>query len=256
MTLADTPNTDLHTVLDPSVPNPPTIPATTTAPRRLAAVLLLGQFAFMWGAFFVLAPSIDWPASLDLPAARMLPLLLEEFTAVFAGYSFYLLHALILIPLAAVLPGALGMGPVAGRLTLSLGVLAGAAKALGIVRWLFLMPALATASVAPEVSEATRAAISVTFDAFNAYAGGVGEVLGVGLLAGSWTVVLAIVLLRRGARWLGLAGLIAAAGVFSTVPSVVGVESPVLLTLSGIVWQFWAAGFAVWLLRRPGQAVA
>ncbi|WP_413716965.1 hypothetical protein [Silicimonas sp. MF1-12-2] len=38
--------------------------------RRLAAALLLGQFVFMWGAFFVLAPSIQWPASLGLPAAE------------------------------------------------------------------------------------------------------------------------------------------------------------------------------------------
>lgn len=250
MIIADRPALGFHAGLDPSVGKPPTSPAMTAAPRRLAAVLLLAQFAFMWSAFFVLAPSIDWPASLDLPAARMLPLLLEEFIAVFTGYSFYLLHALILIPLAAVLPGALGMGPVAGWLTLSLGVLAGAAKALGIVRWLFLMPALATAWVAPDVSEATRAAISVTFDAFNAYVGGVGELLGVGLFAGSWTVVLSVVLLRHGARWLGLAGLVAAAGLFITLPSVVGVGSPVLLTLSGIVWQFWTAGFAVWLLRR------
>ncbi len=31
---------------------------------RPAAVLLLLQFAAMWGAFLILAPAIDWPASL------------------------------------------------------------------------------------------------------------------------------------------------------------------------------------------------
>lgn len=224
--------------------------------HRTAAGLLLVQFACMWGAFFVLAPAIDWPASLGLPASAMLPLLLERFGAVFTGYALYLVHALTLVPLAVVLAAALRMGPTLGRVAIALGVLAGAAKALGIVRWLFLMPALATAYVAPEASEATRDAISVVFDAFNAYAGGVGELLGVGLFAGMWTVLLSLALLRLdgAARWIGFAGLPAALLLFSTLPSVLGIESPVLLTVSGIAWQFWTLALAVWLWRSARAA--
>ncbi len=216
--------------------------------RRVAAGLLGGQFVCMWGAFFVLAPAIDWPASLDLPASEMLPLLLEESGAIFLGYGLYLVHALLLVPAAVALFSALGGGAV-GRGAMALGILAGAAKALGIVRWLFLMPVLAAAWVAPEASEATRAAISAVFDAFNAYAGGVGELLGVGLFAGLWTVALSALLLRHGARWLGVSGLGAAALLFSTLLSLVGIESPLLLTGSGILWQVWTAALAVWLWR-------
>ena len=39
------------------------------------AALLIAQFVTMWGAFFILAPSIDWPASLDQPPAAILPLI-------------------------------------------------------------------------------------------------------------------------------------------------------------------------------------
>ena len=227
--------------------------------RRAAAALLLVQFVCMWGAFFTLAPSIDWPASLGLPASAMLPLLLERFGAVFSGYSLYLAHALALIPLAVVLAGALRMGPTLGPIAIALGTLAGAAKALGIVRWLFLMPALATAYVAPGTGEAARDAISVVFDAFDAYAGGVGELLGVGLFAGTWTLLLSVALLRLGsvaARRIGIAGFAAALLLFSTLPSVLGIESPVLLTLSGIAWQLWTAALAVWLLRARDAGLA
>ncbi len=225
--------------------------AAPPSPRRLAGWLLLGQFAAMWAAFFILAPAINWPASLDEPASVMLPLLDARFGAVFAGYASYLVHALLLIPLAVALRHTLGMGAVAGGVAVGLGALAGFAKALGIVRWLFLMPALATAWLDPATSEPTRAAIAVVFDAFNAYAGGVGEVLGVGLFAGLWTAMLSVALSRLGgaARVIGYAGFVAAAMLFATLPSVVGIESPVLLTLSGIVWQLWTAALAVWHLR-------
>jgi hypothetical protein len=205
----------------------------------------------MWGAFLVLLPAINWPASLDEPAAVMLPLILEQAGPVFAGYASYLLHALLLIPMAVLLRHTLRMGPVLGGVAIALGVLAGFAKALGITRWLFLMPGLALAYTDPAATEATQAAVAVVFDAFNAYAGGVGELMGVGLFAGLWTVLLSVALIRlgRGARILGLVGLVAAALLFTTLPSVVGMESALLLTLSGILWQVWTAAVAVWHLR-------
>lgn len=217
---------------------------------RLAAVLLVGQFIAMWGAFFVLAPAINWPASLDEPPAVILPLIVEQSGPVFLGYLSYLVHALLLIPIAALVPSALNMGDGIKRNAVAFGVLAGFAKALGITRWLFLMPVLATSFVDPATSEASRAAIAAVYEAFNAYAGGVGELLGVGLFAGIWTVLMSAALMRSGARILGGAGIGAALLLFSTLPSVVGIESPVLLTLSGIFWQLWTFAFAVFLWRR------
>ncbi len=222
-----------------------------TRPYRLSGLLLLAQFVLMWTAFFILMPAINWPASLGEPPAVILPLILEQAGPVFAGYTSYLLHALLLIPLAVTLRATLKMSPVVGATAVALGVLAGLAKALGITRWLFLMPGLAVAYTNPEATEATRDAIAVVYEAFNAYAGGIGELLGVGLFAGVWTVLISVALVRLGggARLIGLAGFVAAAGLFSTLPSVVGIESPILLTLSGILWQIWTAVLAVWHFR-------
>ena len=218
--------------------------------RSGAAALLLLQFLTMWGAFFILAPTINWPASLGEPPAVILPLILDQSTAVFAGYLSYLVHALLLIPLAIVLRDALRLDGAMGRAVVALGVLAGFAKALGITRWLFLMPGLATAYTDPSATPATKDAIAVVYEAFNAYAGGVGELMGVGLFAGIWTVLISVAVLRQGWRVIGYAGFVAAALLFSTLLSVVGIESPIMLTLSGILWQLWTLALAITIWRK------
>lgn len=224
-------------------------PARHPGATRPTAALLLGQFAAMWGAFLILAPTINWPASLDLPAAVILPLIRDKAGPVFAGYLSYLVHALLLVPVGLLIGRALRMSPGLAQAAMMFALLAALAKAFGIVRWLFLMPGLAAGYTDPAASEATREAIAVVYGAFNAYAGGVGELLGVGLFAGLFTVIIAVALLRNGARVLGCSGLAAAALLFSTLLSLVGIENPVLLTLSGILWQLWTAALAVHLYR-------
>ncbi len=230
-------------------------PTAMIAPARRkripgTSLLLLVQFATMWGAFFILAPTINWPASLEEPPSVIFPLILDQSVAVFAGYLSYLVHALALIPLAIFLRDGLKLDGAIGTTVVTLGVLAGFAKALGITRWLFLMPGLAAAYTDPAATAAEQAAISAVYEAFNAYAGGIGELMGVGLFAGIWTIVISAILVRNGDRWLGLAGYSAAALLLSTLLSVVGIESPLMLTLSGILWQFWTLALAIVIWRK------
>lgn len=215
-----------------------------------AVGLILLQFATMWGAFFILAPSINWPASLDEPPAIILPLILDQSGAVFAGYLSYLIHALALIPLAIVLRDALRLDGAMGQAVIVLGVMAGFAKALGITRWLFLMPSLATAFTDPAASGATQDAIAVVYDAFNSYAGGVGELLGVGFFAAVWTIVISVAALRQGWTLISYFGFGSAALLLSTLLSVIGIERPLMLTLSGILWQFWTVALAITIWRK------
>ena len=65
-----------------------------------------------------------------------------------------------------------------------------------------------------------------------------------------WTLILSAALIRGGGRILGGAGLVAAALLFSSLPSMLGIESPILLTLSGIVWQLWTFALAIRLWRQ------
>lgn len=142
------------------------------------------------------------------------------------------------------------------------GLLAGMFQAIGLIRWVFVVPGLARAYTAPVSTAATREATTVVFDALHAYAGvAIGEHLGQ-LATAVWAVLFASSLRRAGripnwqlrlawtAAALILAGLVEG---FATVlpfdPGVLGVATP----LGFIVLSVWmvAAGLSLYRGRVP-----
>lgn len=233
----------------PTRPEP--APSARPAPRLALFAAATAQFALMFGAFGVLASAIDWPQSLDLPAARALPLIREQAGAVAAGYSLYFLSAFLLVPLSVLLHRVLKERVGAGaflNVAATLGVAAGVLKLLGIVRWLVAMPALAAAYTTGD--DATRAAVTVMYDTLNNYAGGVGEALGVQLFAGLWTLMVSAVLwtLPRG-RALATGGFAAGALLLAGLAGVYGADLGPVLTVQGVVWQFWLFALGLTFLR-------
>jgi len=227
-----------------------TLPRYADAPmgaRRATGLLLLVQFALMWTAFAILATAIDWPQSLGDPASVALPRLLDNAGAVALGYGAYLLSALAMIPLAVMLRDTLGMGTTLGRLAVAFGTIAGLAKALGIIRWHVLMPGLAQTWA--DGDPATRAAVAVAYEAFNAYAGGIGEVLGVALFSVLWTLTLAVALHRAGARTLAWVAAVSAVLLLVTIADRFGIDMGPVLTISGIFWQLVLAAIGIRHLR-------
>jgi hypothetical protein len=234
---------------------PPAAAVPPNAAGRAAGATLAVQFALIWTTFFLLSSAIGWPASLDDPAAIALPRLLENEGAVLLGYGFYLAAALLLVPAAAALNARLGLtGPLAGFL-LALAVMSAVAKAIGITRWLFAMPVLARLYVEPG---ADQGAVALVFEALNAYAGGIGEILGVGLLTGLWTALAGRALMRQGSRaatWAGGFAVVAGLGLFFTIPAGFGAEFGPVLTITNIVWQFALLGIGLWcLFARPATS--
>lgn len=226
---------------------------------RVAGGMLIAQFVLMFAALFILGGAINWPASLDEPAATNLPLIVAQGGAVALGYSSYFLSALLLAPIALLVYalGRAGGGRATPLVAAGLGVLASFAKLLGISRWLLTMPLLGRAYLDPAASEATRAAIGVAYDALNSYAGGVGELLGVALLSGLWTLLVSVGLLRGSSlapRWMGAFGLVAAALLLAALPGAFGVELGPLLIVQGLAWQCWLLALGIFLLRRPRAA--
>ena len=226
-------------------------PPNSAGAGRLAAAALIAQFLLILTTFVVLSGAIDWPASLDDPASVALPRLITQAGPVMIGYGSYLIAALLLVPATAGLNGRLGLsGPVAG-LALALATLSAIAKAIGISRWLFAMPGLAQAYVAPGADQST---VSLIYETLNAYAGGIGEVIGVGLVSGVWTLLFGMVLLRSPgviAKGLGVFLLIAGLSLFLTIPASFGVELGPVLTISGFGWQFALLGLGLGSLGRP-----
>jgi hypothetical protein len=227
--------------------------------RPFAACLLIAQFVLQLAALIILGAAINWPASLDEPASVNLPLIVAQAGPVALGYSSYFLSALMLAPIAVLVYalGREGAGRAALLVAAGFGVLASFAKLLGISRWLVMMPGLAQSYIDPAASEATRAAIAVAYDAFNSYAGGVGELLGVALLSGLWTLLVSVVILRGSSlapRWMGVWGLIAGVLLLAAVPEVYGVDVGPILIIQGFAWQFWLLALGIFLLRRPRAA--
>jgi hypothetical protein len=221
--------------------------------HRAAAFLLIIEFLLIFAPMIILGAAINWPASLDEPASVNLPLILEQYGSVMAGYGIYLVYSLLFWPVAY-LTGRVIVGDDVHdpwfQVANGFAALSALARALGIVRWLFAMPVLAQLYLAPTATPELRASISVVYDMLNAYAGGIGELLGVSLFAVIWLVLINMLIIRRRAwpNWLGYFGLTAAAALFLNLLEVIGVDMGPMITISVSLLHFWmlAAAIVFW----------
>jgi hypothetical protein len=228
--------------------------ASSRSIARTAAGLALFQTVLFIVPMVVLGRAIGWPASLRLPAAEALPLIANQAEAVLIGYGAYLAVSLALIPLAFVLRGWLAMRGVSGWLVDTatfLGAGAGLFKTLGIVRWLSVMPLLAAEYGTAD--EPARRMIELSYRTMNAYAGAVGELLGVQLLSGLWLVAIGWALRRAGKNWLGLAGF-ACGALFLTTALRVAIPAAGMIQSAAVPLALaWFIGLAI-MLWRDGRA--
>lgn len=205
----------------------------------------------------VLGQAINWPASLDDPASVALPRLREQETAVRFGYIAYLILSILFV-CTVILIAKLSKGNATRGLFAAIVAFALAstvARSIGIIRWLIPMPQLAE-SWALASTDQQRYAISVAFDALNAFGGTIGEVLGVSLFAS-----LALFLLCVAARkdrslpnWLCAFGFVAAIALLMTASDLAGVDpGTVLAILSTTLIQVWFMAVGLWLLATSAS---
>lgn len=223
---------------------------------RWAAALLLIEAFLIFVPTFVLGTAINWPASLDEPASVNLPLILEQWDAVLLGYGVYLIYSIVFLPVALLTAQAVSNGNESQSTLLKIAtgfaVASTVSRVLGIVRWLFPMPVLARLYTDPAATDATRETISITYDMLNAYAGTVGEWLGVSLFAALWATLVGVYILRTAfvPRWLGVFGLVAAAALYSLLPEVAGIDMGAMTVISVVVLHIWFMALAGVLLWR------
>lgn len=124
--------------------------------------------------YVLLAVWFDYPGILRRPAGDVL----TAFDAggpwlVLTWYSFYLC-ALAMVPLAISLAFAQQTwtkSPATAVGAAITGSLAGIVQAIGLSRWIFVIPAMARQHADPATSDAARSALEITFDALNLWAG-------------------------------------------------------------------------------------
>lgn len=219
---------------------------------RTTATLLLLAFLLYLLTFLTLNRAIGWPYSLGAPAQETLPAVAANQSTVTLGYYIYLASAVLMVPLALGLYTCFrSYAPQCMLVATAFGVIAGVLKALGIVRWIVLMPELAGLYLGSADDRATQQTITLIFAAFNTYAGaGVGEHLGVQLFTALWLGLLALTLMRaeRLWRWVGATGLSISIAYLTMLLMDVGLWSNELVSTYAVVGErFWYLIFALLL---------
>jgi hypothetical protein len=182
--------------------------------------------------------TFDYPDILRQPAGDVL----TRFSA--AGIDLHIYWYAMLAAALALIPASVltalhfwKRDVVLASLSATIGVLAGLVQALGLIRWVMLVPALAASYTAPGATEIERTIATSIFDVANLYLGvAVGEHLGY-LFTGAWTLLLAA-LIFTDRRILAIAGAVISFGVLAGMLEPLGM--PLAADINAIGFSFWA----------------
>ena len=221
--------------------------------RRITGVLLILTPVAFNVFFTLLSITFEYPDILREPTGQVLRRFDAGGGSLVAIWYGFMLTAVLFVPLAVMVHKVLARRdtPYLAVAT-AFGVVGGVVQFLGLVRWPFLVPYLADTYLDPASSGAARESAAVVFQAFNQYAGvGVGENLGY-LFTGLWTALVALAMfgsaLRFG-KWLGLIGIVSAAGIVVGMLEPAGFEPAANVVVFGyILWSAWLALTGVVLL--------
>jgi Domain of unknown function (DUF4386) len=227
--------------------------------RTTGALFVTGAVTFA-AAATVLSSTFDWPDVLREPAGVVLPAVTAGGASlVWTWFATAWTYALLALPIL-LLPAALGRrdDPVLRAATWA-GVTSVVLSVIGFLRWVFVVPPLATSHAAGDAT--TRAAVEAAWTAQHQFGGALlGEHLGQ-LLAIAWSVGLSAAVLRSGVlpRWLGVSGLAVSAVYLLNQGDVLATAVPgfPVWDLAGLLgstgWGLWVAALGVTLLRRPAS---
>ena len=229
------------------------LPATRRLqPARGVGWFLMAESLLSFAPLAVLGSAIGWPASLRKPAAEQLAAIAASPDAVALGYGLYLLYSVRVAPVMIVLSARTlgGLNRPAACVVAAFATMSALARAVGILRWLTVMPALATAHAAAD--PAARWQLERIFDAVTVYGGGIGEVLGVSLLMAASVATLCAGALRQHAlpTWLAALGLIAAAALAGMALPTLGLPLAVPTAAAVSLLSVWMLAAGVHALTR------
>lgn len=225
----------------------------------LAAIVLAVAFNL---PFALLASSFDYPDILRGPAGEVLDAFAAGGAPLILTWYGFALSAVGLIFFAPAL--ALGTADWTRRPGIAvaaalMGSLAGIAQAIGLFRWVFAVPALATLHADPSTDAATRASLETAFTLLNGWGGvAIGEHLGQILTLG-WVTLAVLQALsnsQRFAKGTAVPAVLAVAGIGlglgEGLSIALGHEAPLLAmaTVAGYL------AFSLWLLATGAGLIA
>jgi len=205
----------------------------------------------------MLQVNFEYPDILRQPAIVVMEKFASGGSGLIANWYAMVFSAMLFIPVAVMLhPFLTKEDSILMPLATAFGVIAGVVQMLGFIRWVFLVPTLASTYLDPSTSEATRSAIEITFIAFNQYAGvGIGEHLGF-VFTALWSIFVGAAMMNslRFSKWLGWMGIVSAAGILLGILEPAGVPWVGLINaISYILWAVWMVAAGVQLLSKTAQ---
>ena len=221
-----------------------------------AGVVLIAAPLWFNVNFALLGKRFEYPDILRRSTSEVL----ERFRAGSSGLILlwwtFMLSGLLLIAGAVLLGQVLGFRGIVPLATV-IGVLAGLVQMLGLLRWVYVVPALARAYADSTLGPEQREMHAVVFRALHQYLGvGLGEHLGY-LFTGIWSVMIGVGVIQGTALppWLGWPGVVIGAGLVVGSAEFLGPNEERGWSLAGaaipilyIAWSLWLLALGVALI--------
>ncbi|WP_020602532.1 DUF4386 domain-containing protein [Spirosoma spitsbergense] len=212
--------------------------------RRVATLLTLAEVVAVVYPVIILGKYFEFPAVLRQPAAYGLTLFRQHQDQIVPAYYVFMVSGLLFIPLSYACAALLkpGVSPGLQQALIGTGLATAIFQAIGFSRWVFVIQFLAEQYAR---QPAQRPAIELLYETLNRFAGmTIGEHLGF-LAMGTWTILLAVLLLRSGVvnRWFALLGVPIGVGLFISVLEHFGGPSAELYAtinfMANTAWSIW-----------------
>jgi hypothetical protein len=179
-------------------------------------------------------------------------------TSLILTWFAFAIGALLFIPASILLQKTIDSESPYLAIATMMGTISGVLQAIGLMRWVFVIPILAKLYTEPAASKTTREAVSVAYQTIHQYGGvAIGEQLGQTLLIG-WTIGVGTAMLRSPlfkawVAWYGLFTtpllLIGQNELFSTVITLIPVIE--LTPIGFILWEIWLLIVGISLILVP-----
>lgn len=225
--------------------------------ERAAGVVLIVAPLWFNTAFALLGKWFAYPDILRRPTAEILERFRAGGSSLILLWWAFMLAGLLLIAGAVLLGQVLGFGGIVPVAT-TIGVLAGLVQTLGLLRWVYVVPALARAYTDPTLEPEHREIHAAVFRALHQYLGvGVGEHLGY-LFTGIWSVLIGIGVIQGTAlpTWLGWPGVVIGAGLAVGSAEFLGPNEERGWDLAGAAIPLLYVAWSVWLLAMGIALIA
>ena len=223
----------------------------------VAGILLIVAPLWFNASFALLGNRFDYPDILRRPAGEILDRFRAGGSSLIILWWTFMLSGLLLIAGAVLLGQVLGFGGIVPVAT-TFGVLAGLVQMLGLLRWVYLVPALARAYADPALNAAQREVQAVVFRALHQYLGvGVGEHLGY-LFTGLWSVLIGVGVIQATALpiWLGWPGIVIGVGLGVGSAEFLGPNEERGWNLAGAAIPVLYIAWSIWLLAMGIALIA